>query len=187
MTYELSEIKDIRKKLGLTQGQLAKRAGVSQSLIAKIEAGRIDPTFSKTKKIFEVIDSLSKKAGAKVSDIMNRKIIPVAPTDNIKLAIKKMRKHEISQMPVVKDDAAVGLVTEATIVNKMVEIDDPAKLVSLTVGDVMEECPPIISKNAGMDAVSTLLKHYAIVLVSDSGKLIGIVTKSDILGRLYKA
>jgi len=37
MTYELEEVKKIRKKLGLTQTELANRAGVSQSLIAKIE------------------------------------------------------------------------------------------------------------------------------------------------------
>ncbi len=52
---ELSEIKHLRKKFGLTQSQLAKLSGVSQSLIAKIEADRIDPTFSKAQKIFEAI------------------------------------------------------------------------------------------------------------------------------------
>ena len=61
MPYELEEIKEIRKKFGLTQGQLAQIAGVSKSLIAKIEAGRLDPTFSKAQKIFEAIDTLGKK------------------------------------------------------------------------------------------------------------------------------
>ena len=59
MPYELSEIKKIRKNLGLTQTQLSKRANVSQSLIAKIESGKIDPTFTKTKKIFEHIKGLN--------------------------------------------------------------------------------------------------------------------------------
>jgi len=35
MEYELGEIKKIRKNLGLTQSELAKRANVSQSIIAK--------------------------------------------------------------------------------------------------------------------------------------------------------
>ncbi|MBI2647565.1 helix-turn-helix domain-containing protein, partial [Candidatus Woesearchaeota archaeon] len=61
MTYELVEVKKIRKKLELTQTQLANRAGVSQSLIAKVESGRIDPTYSKTKKIFSALSELEKK------------------------------------------------------------------------------------------------------------------------------
>ncbi|MBU4502216.1 MAG: helix-turn-helix domain-containing protein, partial [Nanoarchaeota archaeon] len=48
----LEEIKIRRNKIGLTQTQLARLAGVSQSLIAKIESKKIDPTFSKTKSIF---------------------------------------------------------------------------------------------------------------------------------------
>ncbi len=35
MPFELDEIKKLRKKLNLTQTQLAKKANVSQSLIAK--------------------------------------------------------------------------------------------------------------------------------------------------------
>ena len=49
---DIDEIKKLRSSLGLTQKDLAQRADVSQSLIAKIEAGRIDPTFSKVQKIF---------------------------------------------------------------------------------------------------------------------------------------
>ena len=58
MTYELEEIKKIRKSLGLTQAELAKRADVSQSIIAKIESGSIDPTLSKAKKIFGIYKQL---------------------------------------------------------------------------------------------------------------------------------
>ena len=58
MTYELEEIKKIRKKLGMTQTELANRAGVSQSLIAKIESARIDPTYTKTQKIFAALRDL---------------------------------------------------------------------------------------------------------------------------------
>ena len=36
---ELEEIKRIRKKLGISQTELANRAQVSQSLIAKVESG----------------------------------------------------------------------------------------------------------------------------------------------------
>ena len=87
MTYELEEIKKIRKKLGLTQTELANRSGVSQSLIAKIEAGRIDPTYTKTKKIFAALSDLEKKEEIKAEQLMTAKIIGVAPADSTKEAI----------------------------------------------------------------------------------------------------
>ena len=43
MITELREIKELRKKFGLTQTDLAELAGVSQSLIAKLESNMIDP------------------------------------------------------------------------------------------------------------------------------------------------
>ena len=90
MPFNLKDIKQIRKKVGLTQGQLANLSGVSQSLIAKIEAGRIDPTYSNAKKIFTALNELSKKQDIKAEKLMTSKIISVASNDSIKDAIKKM-------------------------------------------------------------------------------------------------
>ena len=115
MPYTLEEIKEIRKKFGLTQGDLAKRANVSQSLIAKIEAGRIDPTYTKVKQIFAALDTLSKKVEVKADELMNDKIISVAPNDQVKEAITKMRKYNISQMPVIEEHKSIGIVSEATM------------------------------------------------------------------------
>ena len=112
MSYEVQEIKTIRKKLGLTQNNLAKQANVSQSLITKIEAGTLDPTYSKVTQIFEVLNSLSKTKEKKAKDIMNKKLIYIEPETNIKDIIKEMRKHSISQMPVVKNHNCVGLISE---------------------------------------------------------------------------
>jgi predicted transcriptional regulator len=54
------------------------------------------------------------------------------------------------------------------------------------VSDIMEESPPVISKTASTQIISNLLKHYPMVLVSESGKLIGLITKADLLSKLYK-
>src|SRR3989344_3585870 len=110
MPYELEEIREIRKKLGMTQTELANRAGVSQSLIAKIESGRIDPTYTKTQKIFAALSELEKKEEIKAGQIMTARIIGVAPADSIKEAIAKMKKSQISQLPVVEDHKLVGMV-----------------------------------------------------------------------------
>ena len=51
---DLSEIKRLRGKLGITQSELAKRAGVSQALIARIENKSVDPRYSKVVDIFSL-------------------------------------------------------------------------------------------------------------------------------------
>lgn len=181
MPYELEEIKKIRKKLGMTQTGLANRAGVSQSLIAKIEAGRIDPTYTKTKKIFAALSELEKREEIKAEQLMTSRIISVAPDDSIKEAIAKMKKFQISQLPVIDTHKLVGLVSESTILDALL------KSKATLVKEIMQEAPPIVSKTTSIQVVSNLLKYYPLVIVSEEGKLIGLITKSDLLGKLYKA
>jgi predicted transcriptional regulator len=186
MVYTLQEIKELRKRYNMTQNHLAKRAGVSQSLIAKIEAGRIDPTYSKVQQIFDTLQSLEHKNEVKITEVMNKKIIPAKPSDDVHSVIKKMQKFEISQMPVIENEKPVGLVTETTLLKKIAEIDDPSRLSSIKLIDVMEECPPIVTKSASLKVVQGLLIHYQVVLVTDKGHLVGLVTKSDVLGKVYR-
>ncbi len=180
MPYELSEIKKIRKNLGLTQTDLAKRANVSQSLIAKIESGKIDPTFTKTKKIFETLSDLENKEEIKAEELMNKKIISVSPGNDVKESISKMKKFGISQMPVIDNHKVIGLVSESTLLDAL--MSKKGKIIA----DIMEESPPIVSKTASVKVISGLLKHYPMVLVSESGKLIGLITKADLLSKLYE-
>ena len=180
MTYELEEIKKIRKKLGMTQTELANRAGVSQSLIAKIESGRIDPTYTKTKKIFSALSELEKKEEIKAEQLMTSKIISISSTASVKEAIEKMKKHEISQLPVIDNNKLVGMVSESIILDAL--LNSKSKIVR----EVMQESPPIVSKTTSIQVVSNLLKHYPMVAVSEEGRLVGLITKSDLLGKLYK-
>ena len=164
----------------MTQTELANRAGVSQSLIAKIESGRIDPTYTKTKKIFAALSDLEKKEEIKAEQLMTNRIVSISPTNPIKEAIGKMKKSQISQLPVIDSHKLVGLVSESTILDAL--LNSKGKLVR----EVMQEAPPIVSKITSIQVVSNLLKHYPMVLVSEEGKLIGLITKSDLLGKLYR-
>jgi len=185
MVYELDEIKKIRKRFGLTQTDLAKRANVSQSLIAKIESNRIDPTFTKVKRIFDVLDELKNKNELKAEDIMTKKLIYVNADNNITSAINKMRKHEISQLPVFNKSNVVGLVSESTILDS-ISGNKSERIKTLTIKDIMQDCPPIISKKTSTSIISDLLKQYPLVLVTEEGKPKGVITKSDMLRTLYK-
>ncbi len=179
MDDDLQEIGAIRKKLGITQSELAKRAGVSQSLIAKIESGRLDPTYSNAKKIFTALGDMQKKEELHAKDVMNQKVISISPHDDIKQTVAKMRKFQISQLPVIDGNSVVGLVSEAGLLDAILGGK------SKTVGEIMQESPPIVSKQAGLHAVFALLKYFPVVLVSEKGKLVGLISKADVLAKMY--
>jgi predicted transcriptional regulator len=178
MAFEISEIKRLRKKLGLTQSELASKSGVSQSLIAKIEAGVLDPAYSKTQKIFSALESLSKQKGQKASEIMQSKIVNIEPEAKIKDAIAKMKKHDISQLPVVKDDNVIGMVSES------IKLDSLINKRCSTVSEIMHDAPPIVAETTPIDVVSNLLKFYPMLVVSEKGKVKGVITKSDVINKL---
>lgn len=181
MTEELKEVKLIRKRFSLSQTELAKLSGVSQSLIAKIEAGRIDPTYSNAQKIFRALERLHEEKELKAEEIMNPRIIALHPEDSLKEAVQKMRKFEISQMPVVEGDTVIGIVSEGTLLDALVN-NRKAKIVL----EVMGDAPPIISKDASAKVVTALLKHFPAVFVASKGKLKGVITKADVLGKMVK-
>ncbi len=178
MFPNLSEIKLRRKRLDLTQHELALRAGISQSLIAKIEAGTIDPTYSKTRKIFETLDNASKKTRLKAKDIMNKKIISAKPSEKITHIISHMRESNISQLPVVNNNELIGVISESNILDALITGKKDS------VEEVMSERPPSVSKDTSVDAISGLLKHFSMVAVFDRHKMIGIITKLDIIDNI---
>ena len=179
MDFELNEIKQIRKRSGLTQSQLAKFAGVSQSLIAKIESERIDPTYSKTVKIFDALEQKKKKNEVKAGSMIHKKIVSVSSDKKIKDVIETMKKHAISQLPVVDGGKLVGLVSESIILDSLMSKKGN------TVKDIMEDAPPVVSIKTSIEVVSNLLRHFPIVVVGKSGELKGIITKSDLLKQVY--
>ncbi len=182
MENTIEEIKIRRKKLGLTQTELAKLSGVSQSLIAKIESNKIDPTFSKTKKIFLALNSIQKKTSLKAKDIMNKKIISLKPEAYLKEAIDKMRSHGISQIPII-DKEIIGLVSESSILEQIQEGKD---IKELKIKDVISETPPMVSEETDIELITQMLKYNPMILINKYGKITGIITKADILKKVYK-
>ncbi len=182
MLHALNQIKALRLKYNLNQKDLASQAGVSQSLIAKIEAGKVDPTFTKAQQIFDALDHLQQKEEVKAKEVMNTKIIFAQSSESIKEVIKIMKSKGISQTPVSAKEKIIGIVSETTILNKIAE--HPEKIASLKVSDVMEDVPPIVSPETGLKTLLHLLQEFPIVLVAEKGDIKGIISKTDLLGKI---
>lgn len=177
--YEIGRIGKLRKQLGLTQKQLADIAGVSQSLIAKIESGKIDPAYSKVTQILSALEGVQAKEKKRAREIMSRHIISVSPSDGLEKAISLMREKDISQLPVLEAGKCVGSISDSRIIGLISERG--AGLKSLHVSEVMGESYPVIPSGSVVDVVADLLRHYRAVLVEKEGRLAGIITKADLL------
>lgn len=178
MHPELSEIRRLRKAHGLTQSGLAKLAKVSQSLIAKIESGRIDPAYTNVKRIFEVLNSISEQKEHRAEEIMATRIISCSSVEPVSSAIRKMKAHEVSQLPVIDRNMVAGLVTESSLLDIFAEGKDVS---GVKVAEAMHDAPPIISRKTPLRIVIDLLRYSPLVIIADNGRFEGVITKSDVL------
>ena len=169
-------IRRLRIEARLTQAQLAELVGVSQAHIAKIEQGKVDPRLSTVNRILRV---LTEKRVKKCGDIMTRNVISAKPEERITEISEKMVRHGISQVPVIDRDRVIGTVTEESIMRRL-----GSDIANQTAEEVMTSPLPIVDENMSVEKVKALLGKHQGVLVSQNGKIVGIITRSDVLKAL---
>ncbi len=183
----IEEIGKKRRQLNLKQSELAKMAGVSQSLIAKLEAGTIDPSYNKVRTIFEVLERLEfkeKTQQPQSGKVQANTVITVQKTDSINKVVKIMKEQGFSQLPVFDGKQSVGSISEKAILNQILAGKDPEKIAAQPTSEIMEEAFPQITENAPLPLISSLLQTYSAVLVVKKGHVVGIITKADLLKML---
>ena len=94
-------------------------------------------------------------------------------------AIKEMNAHSIDQAPVVSDDQFIGSISDAKILNTLIENpllkDQPIK-------DIMDTSFKFIALDTTVDVMSTLLdKDNKALLVRDEDGTVQIITQTDLL------
>ncbi|UCH58027.1 MAG: CBS domain-containing protein [Candidatus Bathyarchaeota archaeon] len=165
----------------MTQFQLAEKAGVSQSYIAKLEAKKIEPSYLKVKAILEVLDSLERGREARAREIMSTDIISVQKDDVIQRAVEIMTQHGFSQLPVMDGERPVGSITERTIIDKMRNGSVNGPVGKKPVSMIIDDPFPQVGEGAPVTIIASLLRMYPAVLVHHRGEITGIITKADLL------
>ncbi|MEM0329021.1 MAG: CBS domain-containing protein [Nitrososphaerota archaeon] len=176
--WDLESLAKLRKRLGLSQRELARMSGVSQSLISKIERGRINPSYEAVRRILQALEMARAERGAKLlaKDICTRDVICVEASDPLSKAINLMRRHGISQLPVLRNGILIGSISESSIMRKLERI----RSTEVPVGEIMDEAFPMIPEEASLSLVRQLLQEYPAVLLQRDGRITGIVTKADL-------
>ncbi len=176
-------IRRLRKAVRLTQKELAEKAGLSQSLISRIERGNVDPRLSTIKRIMHVIENASVKEEQVARHIMHRPVICINAKQPVEVAVRLMKKHDISQLPVVDDNnIPIGAIQESTIIHHMVREKDFKKFFKMTIRDIMEGPFPEITPNTPIhEVLQIFLRGAPAVLVVENGKIQGIIAKIDLI------
>jgi len=182
MLPSLGEIPKKRKDLGLTQSRLAVSAGVSQSIIAKIEAGSVDPSYSIVQRLFSALERAGVENPARrVDELISRPVVSVARTQLVRDAVDLMRRRGYSQLPVFESGRCVGSISEKTILDRAARGESLDSVLGLKVREIMDSPLPVVNSDTPFDLVLGLLQSNYGVLVSKGENLVGILTKSDIL------
>jgi len=168
-------IKKLRTERGMSQTELARIAGVSQAHVAKIENGKVDPRLSTVNKILLVL-SKKEKIAKTCREIMSR-VVSVRPDTQVKKVVAIMRSSGFSQVPVMEKGRQFGSISEETLLHNM-----DRRLNRLRAKDIMDKPFPVLDSGDTIDSIPPLLDTHPAVLISERGKIVGIITKSDLLG-----
>ena len=179
MLPSVTEIKELRKNLNISQKELAKICGCTQPVISRIESGDIDPPYSKARKIFEFLESeknKKRKSEQKACDIMTKKIVFLKEDSKVKDAVELMNKYDLSQLPILDGDKNLGSIT-ARKIQKL--ITDNPNIVNVDIMLVRELPFPEVQIDWDVKDISNLLINYHAVLVKKYDEYVGIITNAD--------
>jgi cystathionine beta-synthase len=134
-------------------------------------------------------NQLLEKPQATVEQLLQRRsasapadLVSVAPAAAVRQALNLMSSWEVSQLPVVDDGEVVGGLVEQVLMTRA--LAQPS-LLDRPVREVMEAPFPVVEHTFPTDRLAPMLtRDTPAALVRKDGKLIGIVSRYDVLQQL---
>jgi CBS domain-containing protein len=180
---------DDAKVIGMvSDSDLLARGGVKVTLSLKRAA---DADF-----VQELHKSLQ-DPGGKVSEIMTREVVTVAPDVILAKAARLMVEKHLKRLPVVDSDGKlIGILGRLDILNTIAAVHIPqwhpeAHTAGTpgTVADVMTREVPTVHESATIEEIFQLLvsaAHKRVVVVDNQRHVVGIIADSDLISRVSR-
>jgi cystathionine beta-synthase len=111
-------------------------------------------------------------------------LVYVKPNDTVAEALEKMDELGLTQIPVLDEGRSVGSLRENRVLAKVVR---NREMLTSPVSEVMESSFPILDVDASSSEVTKKLQTGPAVLVEEYGRIIGIITRHDVLDLRLKA
>ena len=106
------------------------------------------------------------------------RLVSVAPDNQVADALQLMNTQGLSQLPVLADGHSVGSVREGRIMSKLL---GNRELLQSPVSEVMDAPFPVVNEGVEVERATKYLKHSPAILIEEYGRIVGIVTRYDVL------
>jgi CBS domain-containing protein len=115
----------------------------------------------------------------KVLEVMNKSVVTCHPTEKLGVIVNKLELFHIAGMPVVEKGVLVGIISQTDILKAL----KSGALADLAVKDVMtKEIVSVASTELAVNVAKLMIeKRINRVPVVDNEKLVGIVTRGDLI------
>jgi cystathionine beta-synthase len=108
-------------------------------------------------------------------------LVSVEADEPVLLAIDRMRKHNIDQLPVMENGKPVGTITDARLFDAILE---DAEVRTQKVRVLMGAALPVIEPDAHLEDIAKRLGNGSPAVLVKMKEGFGIITKQDIIGKL---
>src|SRR6185295_3316513 len=112
------------------------------------------------------------------SDDSTPHLVSVSPTQKVADALQMMNNYGLSQLPVLEEGKSVGSLREGPLMAKLL---GNRELMQSQVSDVMDAALPVVSEDAPVETAVKHLKRSQALLVEEYGRIVGIITRHDVL------
>ncbi|CAN5817941.1 CBS domain-containing protein [soil metagenome] len=115
-----------------------------------------------------------------VSEAMTAQVATAGPTDSVQKVAGIMLNIETGAVPIVENDKVVGLITDRDIILQVVAKGGP---LTTPANDVMSGDVQTCREGDNLADAAAQMAHHQIrrlVVVNDTGKLVGILSLGDI-------
>ena len=130
-----------------------------------------------------------------VKEIMTKDLVVVSPTDRLIHARRQMMEAHVGRVPVLDDEELVGVITSKDLMRAFIDFrkNVPEKYQKSQIKEVLVEYimstnPTVTTKDTTISEVAKIMMEtgYNGLPVVEGGKVVGIITQTDILRLIEK-
>ena len=128
------------------------------------------------------VESGDSVASATVADVLGARrgaVITARKTDKVEVVVKKLKEHDISQMPVVDDDGrTVGMIHEYDLLNFLIE---GKHRLSEVVEPLVQPLQGTVGPETPIARLREIFNDDNVAVVREGDRVTGILTKIDLI------